>query len=74
MKNNLTVLISLLFLASCSSSKVIPTTDVCSLKKHYKDNIFQVLINKKPINDHYYIFDEAKEVTEHLAKENQCMP
>lgn len=61
-------------LVSCGSSKVVPTSDICSLKKHWKDNIFQVEINGTPINKNYYTFDEAKEVTKILASRNKCMP
>lgn len=64
----------LAFLASCGSSKVIPTTDVCSLKKHWKDNIFQVQINGEALNKNYYTFDEAKDITKRLADQNKCMP
>ena len=66
--------IFLLFLISCSSGKIIPTSDICSLKKHYKDNVFQVLINKKTINKHWYIFKDAEDVSRMLAKQNKCMP
>lgn len=62
----------LISIASCSSGKIIPTTDVCSLKKHFKDNIFQVQINGNPINKHWYIWDEAQEITGELAKKNKC--
>ncbi|GAB4013222.1 MAG: hypothetical protein Fur0010_09880 [Bdellovibrio sp.] len=65
-------IIALLALVSCGSGKIVPTTDVCSLKKHYKDNIFQVLINDKPINKHWYIYDEAIDITKQLATKNKC--
>ena len=66
-------LIGLLFLFGCGSGKIVPTTDVCSVKKHYKDNVFQVYINKEPINNHYYIYKDALEITKKLADQNQCM-
>lgn len=62
----------ILSISACSSGKIVPTTDVCSLKKHFKDNIFQVLINDKPINKHWYIYDEAIDVTKELASKNKC--
>lgn len=67
-------LLLMFILASCGSSKVKPTTDVCSLEKHWKDNIFQVRINGEPINKNYYTYDEAKEITKILASQNKCMP
>ena len=74
MKTKILSLILLFILTSCSSGKIIPTSDLCSLKKHYKDSVFQVLINKKPINKHWYIYDEAQALTQQLAKQNKCMP
>jgi len=70
--NKLFSVFLLIALTSCSSGKIVPTSDVCSLKKHFKDNIFQVQINGKPINKHWYIWDEAQEVTVELAKQNKC--
>lgn len=61
-----------LFIIGCSSTPEAPTTDVCSLKKHWKDNIFQVRINDVPINTHWYIYPEAKGITRELAKRNKC--
>ena len=65
--------ISLLFLMACGSGKIVPTTDTCSLKKHYKDNVFQVLINDEAINKHFYTHQEALDITVLLAKDNKCM-
>lgn len=62
-----------LLLTSCGSSEIKPTTDLCMVKKHWKDNVFQVLINDKAINQHWYIHDEAMEITKQLAKDNKCM-
>lgn len=71
----ITVLIFFFFgVVGCGSSKIIPTKDVCSVKKHWKDNIFQVQINGNAINQNYYTFDEAKEITKLLASQNKCMP
>jgi hypothetical protein len=74
MMKKIVALGSLLLLTACSSGKIIPTTDTCSVKKHYKDNIFQVLINKRAINKHWYIYTEAIDLTKALAKDNKCMP
>lgn len=67
------ILCALLFLASCGSGKIVPTTDVCSVKKHYKDNVFQVYVNKQPISNHWYIYKDALEITKRLADQNECM-
>ncbi|MBK22556.1 MAG: hypothetical protein CME70_01010 [Halobacteriovorax sp.] len=66
-------LLSLLFILGCGSGKIVPTTDVCSVKKHYKDNVFQVYINKRPISNHYYIYEDAIDITKKLAEQNKCM-
>ena len=67
------LVLTLLILTSCGSGKIAPTTDVCSVKKHFKDNVFQVYINKEPINNHYYIYKDAVDITKRLADQNQCM-
>ena len=66
-------ILTLLFLMGCGSGKIVPTTDVCSVKKHFKDNIFQVYINDEPISNHWYIYQDAVEITEKLADQNECM-
>ena len=67
-------LIAILVLSySCGSGKIVPTSDVCSIEKHWKDSVFQVKINDEPINDRWYIHDEALDITKRLAKENKCM-
>tara|TARA_R110002072_G_scaffold64203_7_gene159884 strand:- start:47089 stop:47319 length:231 start_codon:yes stop_codon:yes gene_type:complete len=63
----------LILATSCSSSKIVPTTDICSVKKHWKDNVFQVQINKKNINSNWYVYQEAVDVTKLLADQNKCM-
>ena len=66
-------LLSFLFIiTSCSSAPEKPTKDICSIKKHWKDNIFQVFINDKVINERWYIFQEAIDVSKLLAKKNKC--
>lgn len=57
----------------CSSAKFVPSTDVCSIKKHWKDNVFQVLVNNKAINKHYYTYQEAKNLKYQLHLDNKCM-
>ena len=72
MKFILNSVLLLFLLNSCGSSEVIPTKDLCSLEKHYKDNIFQVQINGDAINKHWYIYPEAKIVAKKLAEQNKC--
>jgi len=66
-------LLLLMTIVSCSSGKIIPTTDICTVKKHYKDSIFQVYINKDPINNNWYIYQDAIDITKKLADDNKCM-
>lgn len=73
-----TKLLILLILApiiffGCGSSEIVPTKDICEIKKHWKDNVFQVLINDEPINQHWYIHPEALDITKRLAADNKCM-
>lgn len=67
------ILTMMMFLVGCGSGKIVPTSDVCSVKKHFKDNVFQVYINKEPISNHYYIYEDAIEITKKLADQNECM-
>ncbi len=68
---------TLLVICGCGSSVLVPTPtptkDKCIIKKHWQDNVFQVLINDEPINKHFYIHDEALDLTKSLAKANKCM-
>lgn len=63
----------LIFLSGCSS---LHNRDVskgtCTLKKHPTDNLFQVLQNKRKINQDYYIYEEASEIRQELIKQNKC--
>ena len=63
----------LLLFSSCGSAKFVPTTDVCSLEKHWEDSLYQVKINDKEISDHWYLKSDALEITHNLAKNNKCM-
>ncbi|GEM_PF-1750461 len=70
---------TLLVICGCGSSVLVPTPtptptkNKCIIKKHWQDNVFQVLINDEPINKHFYIHDEALDLTKSLAKANKCM-
>lgn len=72
-KKSIGIFIISSLLVSCGSSEVVPTSDICKIKKHWKDNVFQVLINDEPINKHWYIHSEALDITKRLAADNKCM-
>jgi len=63
----------LIFLTSCGTAKFVPTTDICSIEKHWKDSVYQVKINDNKLNDHWFLEDDAKDIARLLAKENKCM-
>ena len=63
----------LLLISSCGSAKFVPTTDVCSLEKHWEDSLYQVKINDREISNHWYLKNDALEITQNLAKKNKCM-
>jgi hypothetical protein len=60
-------------IASCGSAKFVPTTDKCSLKKHWKEHLYQVRINKKKISKHWYLEEDARDIMKQLASQNKCM-
>ncbi len=69
----------LILLSACSSlnkisktGKTVENKGTCTLKKHPTDNLFQVLQNKKKINQDYYIYEEASEIRKELIKQNKC--
>ncbi|WP_127713992.1 hypothetical protein [Halobacteriovorax sp. HLS] len=70
---NLAILIMLAIVTSCGSAKFVPTTDKCSLEKHWKEAIYQVRINDEKINTHWYLKKDAKEIMKSLASKNKCM-
>ena len=65
-----------ILLASCSSGPFVQSKDVCALKRHYQDDIYQVTINDEVINNLYYLKEDAIEVANHLASHeiNKCAP
>ncbi len=69
----LTFLLIGLLINSCGSAKFVPTTDICSLEKHWNDNLYQVKINDKKISKHWYLKNDAIDITKLLAKNNKCM-
>lgn len=69
----LSIVILSIILTSCGSAEFVPTTDICSLEKHWNDNLYQVRINDKKISKHWYLKDDAIDITNQLAKDNKCM-
>lgn len=69
---NLIWVLFLMGLASCGSGKIVPTKDVCTVERHYKDHIYQVKINEEPVSAHWYIKEDAIEIAQNLAKKNKC--
>ena len=67
------ILLLSLLITGCSSKPIVPTTDICSVKKHWRDNVFQILINDEPINKRWYIHSEAMDITKLLGAQNKCM-
>lgn len=67
------VLVFLITLVSCSSGKIVPTKDVCTVERHFKDYIYQVKINGEATSTQWYIKEDAVEIVKDLAKKNKCM-
>lgn len=61
-----------LVLIGCSSAKFVPTTDVCTIKKHYKDSIWQIKENGVVINNHWYLKTDAIRNIRLMEKANEC--
>ncbi len=66
----------LLLIAGCSSRPFVQSKDVCALKRHHTDDLYQVTINDEPINKQYYLKDDAIEIANLLAShdKNKCAP
>lgn len=67
------IILGLASLISCGSGKIVPTKDVCTVERHYKDYIYKVKINGEAISKQWYIKEDAIEVVKDLAKRNKCM-
>ncbi len=63
----------LLICTSCGSAKFVPTKDICLIKKHWKDNVFQIQVNNELINPHWYIHKDALNISRRLVSQNKCM-
>lgn len=70
--NKFLILIIPLLLFGCSSSKFVPTTDVCTIKKHYKDSVWQIKENGVVINNHFYLKTDAIRKIRLMEKANEC--
>lgn len=66
------ILIFPVFLFGCSSSKFVPTSDVCTIKKHFKDSIWQIKENGVAINNHWFLKTDAVRKIRLMEKANEC--
>lgn len=66
----------LMVFSGCSSTPFVQSTDKCDIKRHHKDDIYQVTINEEPINKHYYLKEDAIEIATRLSTRdlNKCAP
>lgn len=71
--NYLSMTLLIFSLASCGSSKIIRSKDKCTIDKHVQDDIYQVRINDRPVNNRWYLEEDAKEIKLILAIRNKCM-
>lgn len=69
----LNILIVTIFLTSCGSTEIVRSKDKCTVKKHAKDELYQVRINEKPVNNRWYLEKDAKEIKLILSIRNKCM-
>jgi len=67
------LIVTLSIALGCASKPVVPTKDICKIKKHPRDSVFQVLINDRPINKRWYIHSEAMDIAKQLGSQNKCM-
>lgn len=73
--NTIMIWINILFLlvlTSCGSTP--PEKRICSVVKHQYDLLYQVQINKKPLNEQWYLYDDAVEIAKDLAAKKKCQP
>jgi peroxiredoxin len=69
----LLVIVFTFIINSCGSSEIVRSTDVCSIKKHVQDDIYQVRINEKPVNERWYLKEDAEEIRMILGVQNKCI-
>ena len=67
------ILVVAIFLTSCGSSEIVRSKDKCTIKKHAEDDLYQVRINEKPVNNRWYLEQDANEIKLILAVRNKCM-
>jgi hypothetical protein len=60
----------------CSSAIFIQSKDTCNLKRHFRDDIYQVTINDEAINKQFYLKEDAILIAKQLATReiNKCAP
>ncbi|OUR95425.1 hypothetical protein A9Q84_16460 [Halobacteriovorax marinus] len=66
------ILLTFIF-TSCGAPKIIRTKDKCTVEKHVQDDIYQIKINDKPVNNRWYLEKDANEIKLILAINNKCM-
>ena len=59
-------------LFGCGSSKFVPTTDVCTIKRHFKDSVWQIKENGKVIGENWYLKTDAIRKIRQMEKANEC--
>jgi hypothetical protein len=60
----------LLLITSCGTT--VPSKKVCSIVKHRYDFLYQVQINKTPLSEQWFLYEDAMEISKDLLKKNQC--
>lgn len=66
----------LLLVVGCGSAPFIQSKDRCDLKRHFRDDIYQVTINGRAISKQFFLREDAIDVARHLSSRemNKCAP
>ena len=64
--------ISIIILLSSCASKFVPTTDICTIRKHYKDNLYNIYLNDSNYNKKWYLQKDAIRRIGLLEERNIC--
>jgi len=59
-------------ISGCGSSKFVPTSDVCTIVKQYEDPLYQIQINRKTINNFWYLKEDAIKKISLMEEKNIC--
>ena len=70
------LLLITLAVAGCGSGVFVQSKDVCNIKRHHQDDIYQVTINDEVISKQYFLKEDAILIAKDLAsrKVNKCAP